>query len=54
MTPRDHHDFMEAITFPNGKPSENVKNVPDHLKKVSNENLNNLRHLFRNTNFTKE
>jgi len=53
MTPDDHKKFMEAITFPNGKPSENAKNVPDHLREVPNDSLDGLRYLFRDRNFTK-
>tara|TARA_R110000765_G_scaffold60885_3_gene117738 strand:+ start:277 stop:543 length:267 start_codon:yes stop_codon:yes gene_type:complete len=54
MSPMDYKLYSDCIAYPKGKPSENVKNVPDHLRKVSNENLDNLRYLFRNTNFTKE
>ena len=54
MTPTDYKDYMKATMYPNGKPSENVKNVPDHLREVTNENLDNLKYLFRNRNFTKE
>ena len=41
MTPRDHHDFMEAITFPHGKP------LPIHLKEVPSSRLNELIELFK-------
>jgi len=54
MSPMDYKLYRDCIAYPKGKPSENVKNVPDHLRKVSNENLDNLRYLFRDRNFTKE